>query len=210
MLAWLALLGLLGWGFSRVFLGYPARPVGVRTLAARELATARAAARVIYPEGGAIAASGESARVALHTDRFVGAQPASNRRLMRLLFFATEHATLVFPAPGSGGWRRFSSLGSDQQLAYLEGWRQSELPPRRLVFLSLRAIVTMGFFADASVLRSLGLAPREIDSPVIEADALWPAVGQHPHDIRFRIGDLTPPRESGPLRDDTPLHPDYR
>lgn len=210
MVGWLALLGILGWGFSRVFLGYPARPVGVTTLAARELATVRAAARVIYPDGGANPASGESARVALHTDRFVAAQPASNRLLMRLLFFAVEHATLVFPADGPSRWRRFSSLGGDQQLAYLEDWRQSELPARRLVFMSLRAIVTMGYFADASVLRSLGLAPREIDSSVIEADVLWPAVGEHPQDIRFTRADLTPPSEPRPLDDATPLHADFR
>lgn len=205
------LLGALGFvGFRRVFLGYPASPVGVKALAARELATVRAAARVIFPAGGAIEASGDSARVGQHTDRFVHAQNSSNRVLMHLLFFAVEHGTLVFPSHGPGRFRRFSDLRSDQQLAYLEGWRQSERPERRLVFMSLRAIVTMGYFADPGVLRSLGLSPREIESPVIPADLLWPAVGEHPQDIRFGPEDVVDLEPPAPLEPDAPLHPDYR
>ena len=69
------------------------------------------------------------------------------RLLMHLLFFLIEHATLFFPAPGRGGRRRFSSLALEQRAAVLEGWRTSRLFPRRLVFASLRAILTMGYFA---------------------------------------------------------------
>ncbi len=210
MLLWLALLALIAIGFRRFLVGYPAPPVGVTALAAREYETARAAAEVIYPKGGPIDASGDTAHVAMHSDRFVGAQTRSNRILMALLFIAVEHATLVFPARGPRGWRRFSSLSPDQQLAYLQGWQQSELAPRRLVFMSLRAILTMGYFADAEVLGALGLRPREILSPVLEVDLLWPAVGQHPETIRFTRADVTGPGTSTPLGPSGSVHRDYR
>ena len=185
MLWWLGF-GLAILGIRRFFLGYRAAPVGVEALSAPAYETARAAALVIYPRGGAIAASGDSARVALHADRFVAAQGQGNRFLMRLLFVAVEHGTLLFPTHGPGGWRRFTSLGPDQQLAYLEGWRQSELAPRRLVFMSLRAILTMGYFADPEVLRGLGLSPRELPHVEHATDDLWPAVGAHPRTIGSR------------------------
>ncbi|MDG2305144.1 MAG: hypothetical protein P8R42_10890 [Candidatus Binatia bacterium] len=210
VLLWFFIAGLLIMGVRRFFLGYPATPVGVQTLPAREYQTARAAALVIYPEGGAISASADSARVGLHADRFVGAQATSNQILMHLLFIAVEHATLVFPSHGPRGRRRFSSLDPDQQLAYLEGWRQSQLAPRRLVFMSLRAILTMGYFADPGVLRSLGLAPREIERRVVEADLLWPAVGEHPASIGFRQADVNGRGDLPPLGPAEPLHPDYR
>ena len=80
-------------------------------------------------------------------------------------------------APGPRGWRRFSSLGAEQQVAYLDGWRTSASFPRRLLFTSLRAILTMGYFADEKVLGALGLTAQGIDSPRVEADLLWPAIG---------------------------------
>lgn len=207
---WIALGVLVLVGIRRVFLGYPAAHVGAKALAARELATVRTAARVIFPEGGAIPASGDSARVAQHSDRFVHAQNPSNQLLMHLLFFAIEHGTILFPPPGRSRFRRFSDLREDQQLAYLESWRQSERPERRLVFTSLRAIVTMGYFADPNVLRALNLSPREIESPVIQADLLWPAVGQHPQDIRFGPEDVATGERAGPLLPGSPVHPEYR
>lgn len=211
MLGWIVVVASMGLGFRRFFLGYPARPSGARTLAAREIHTVRLAGRTIYPEGGAIAASADRAGLALHADRFVGAQTARNRILMRLLLVAIEHATLVFPAPGPRGWRRFTALEPDQQLAYLDAWRYSELPARRLVFVSLRAILTMGYFASPEVLRSLGLAPREIRRVVTEADLLWPAVGEHPQSIPFTRADVTPPGDARtPLGPTGAIHPDYR
>ncbi len=210
MLAWILPFGVLLAGLRRLLVGYPAAPIGVQTLAAREYHVARIAAAVLYPPRGPIAASGDEARVALHTDRFVAAQTAPNRILMRLLLTLVEHATLVFPPHGPRGWRRFTSLSPDQQLAYLDGWRQSIHPQRRLVFLSLRAILTMGYFAHPGVLRDLGLAPRAIESPVIPADLLWPRVGRSPASIRPSPADLTGEPDTTPLGAEGPLHPEYR
>lgn len=193
----------------RVLAGYPRPPVSLAVLAPREYATIRAAALASYPPGGAIAPSGVEAGVPEYVDRFVAAQPKETRRLMRLLFLLVEQATLVFPAPGRGGFRRFSSLDEEQQVAYLRGWQRSRLLPRRLVFVSLRAILTMGYFGDPAVLRALGLAPRAITTPVCEADLLWPRVGEHPSTIRFRPEDVVPPPPAEPLGIGGALHPDY-
>jgi hypothetical protein len=208
---WLLLIlaAVLAYGGYRFFAGYPRPTVPLRALAPREHATIAAAALASYPAGGAIPPSGLEAGIPQHVDRFVAAQAPGTRVLMRLLFVLVEHATILFPAPGKGGFRRFSSLDEAQQVAYLRGWQRSSLLPRRLVFVSLRAILTMGYFADPVVLRTLGLAPRAIDTPVIEADLLWPRVGAPRSAIRYRPEDLTPPRPAVPLGPAGALHPDF-
>jgi hypothetical protein len=132
------------------------------------------------------------------------------RSLMHLLFFLVEHATIFFPAPGPRGWRRFSSLTADQRAEVLEGWRTSRLFPRRLVFASLRAILTMGYFAFPPVLRQLGLAPYQLSTPVCEADLWYPRIGASRSSLRLTRADLTPPSEGKPIPLDAPLHPAYR
>ena len=75
------------------------------------------------------------------------------------------------------------------------------------MFTSLRAILTMGYFAHPEVLRRLGLAPRRVDPPVTEVDLLYPPIGAPPGAIRHTRADLTPPSDGTPLRG-APLHPD--
>jgi len=116
---------------------------------------------------------------------------------------------MVLPAPGPGGRRRFSSLPLEARQEALEGWRTSSLFPRRLVFTSLRAILTMGYFADPRVLRSLGLAPFDVKTPVCEADLLYPPVGEGPEAIRFRPEDVDWTGETRPLGPRGPVHPAY-
>lgn len=207
---WLVLLaGVLGYGAYRFLAGYPTPPIRCAALAPREYATIAAAALASYPRGGAIEPSGIDAGIPAHVDRFVAAQQPSTRLLMRLLFVLVEHATLLFPAPGSGGMRRFSALDQAQQVAYLTGWQNSRLLPRRLVFVSLRAILTMGYFGDPAVLRALGIAPRAFPTPVCEADLLWPRVGQPRSTIRHRPEDVSRPQTPEPLGYEGPLHADY-
>ena len=207
---WLVLLaGVLGYGAYRFLAGYPAPPTRCAALSPREYAAVAAAALATYPRGGAIEPSGIDAGVPAHVDRFVAAQQPSMRLLMRLLFVLVEHATLLFPAPGSGGRRRFSALDEQQQVAYLRAWQTSRLLPRRLVFVSLRAILTMGYFADPAVLRALGIAPRAFPTPVCEADLLWPRVGQPRGTIRHRPEDVTPPGTPEPLGYEGTLHADF-
>jgi hypothetical protein len=132
------------------------------------------------------------------------------RLLMRLLFLLIEHATLVFPAPPPGGRRRFSSLSHEQRVAVLDGWRRSPLFLRRLVFTSLRAMLSMGYFASPAVLRRLALAPYDIATPVAEADLLYPPIGRPRSEIRWSAADLTPPSDGRPIDLEGSLHPAYR
>ena len=78
-----------------------------------------------------------------------------------------------------------------------------------VVFVSLRAILTMGYFADPAVLRALGIAPRAFTTPVCEADLLWPRVGQPRSTIRHSAGDVTPPGTPVPLGYEGELHADF-
>ena len=195
-------------GLRRVFFGYPGPGVGV--LARREAAFVAAAAEAMFPPGGTLGPSGIDAGIVGFVARYLAAVPPRVRLLMRALFFLTEHVTLVFWAPAPRGWRRFSSLSPGQRVALLEGWQRSGFFALRLVFMSLRAILTMGYFADPRVLRELRLAPYEIPTPVLDADLLYPPIGCPRSEIRHRADDRTPPSDGTPLALDGPLHPAYR
>jgi hypothetical protein len=185
-------------------------------LSRREVVVVAAAAEALLARGGAVPPSGLDAGVAAWCDRWLAALPAGTRLLVRCLFALVEHATLVFPAPGFAGWRRFSALDAERRGQVLEAWRTSRWFPRRLVFTSLRAIVTQAYFADPAVLRALALAPYAIDAPVTFADTLYPPIGQPKSAIRFRSeqvevqGPLDRAPAGEPLGRSSPLHPDYR
>jgi hypothetical protein len=203
---WIAL-ALAAVGLRRLGLGYPATALGA--LARHEAAFVAAAADTMFPPGGEIPESGVEAGIPVYVDGYLTALPTRQRLLIRALFLLMEQATLLFPAPGWGGWRRFSALAPEQRAAVLDGWRGSRLFPRRLVFLALRSILTMGYFSCPSVLRAMELAPLDIETPVVEADLLYPRAGRPKAEIVFGPGDLS---ESlpGPLPVDAALHPDYR
>jgi hypothetical protein len=207
----LGAISLLLW--VRVFRGYPPAPSGA--LAPREMALVSAASETLFPGGGPIGPSGSEAGIPGYAARYVTVVPAPTRALMRALFALVEQGTLLFPAPGRGGFRRFSSLDIPQREAVLEGWRTSRLFPRRLVFTSLRAILTMGYFADPRVLTALSLQPRAIVPPVTTADALYPPIGLGPEAIRHRPEDVTVHRPTDrppagvPLDPHGPVHPHF-
>jgi hypothetical protein len=208
-------MGLALWLCFRVFGGYPRPAERFARLSRREAALLAAAAETLFPAGGPVPPSGLEAGVPAWVDGWLDVLPAGTRRLVRLLFALVEHATLLFPAPGWDGWRRFSALDTGRRARVLEGWRTSRLFARRLVFTSLRAIVTQAYFADAAVLRALGLAPYAIEAPVTEADALYPPIGRPKSAIRFASGQvevhgpLDRPPAGEPLLGGA-LHPAYR
>jgi hypothetical protein len=206
-----ALMGLLAvWLIARVFVGYPAPTRPPQVLGRRELATLAAVADVLFPAGGAVTPSGAQASIPAYVDRLVAAAHPRQRWLMRALFALVEHATLLIPAPGGlSGLRRFTHLAPEQRTAVLAGWQQSRWFARRLVFTSLRALCALGYFADPAVLRSLRLAPYRIDSPVCEADLLYPAIGASRAAIAYGPGDLTPPSDGTPLALDGAWMPGY-
>jgi hypothetical protein len=200
MLGWMLAALVFGWAVARVCLGYPPAAGDCARLRRGERALLAAVAEAVFPPGGAIPCSGLDARILPYVDGLMLRAHPRPRRLMRLLFFLFEHGTLVFPAPGGlRGRRRFSSLDLERRIAALESWAGSRLSARRLAFGSLRAIVTLGYFAHPPVLRQLGLAPWAIDSPVCEADLLYPRVGAHPDTISLTRADLTPASAAVPI-----------
>ncbi len=199
--------GALGYAVIRVAFGYPESRY--QSLTRADAALVASAAEAMYPAGGAIPSSGTDADLPAYLDRFLVASVARIRILVHLLLFLVEHATLFFPAPGWNGRSRFSALSADQRVAVLDGWSESSLFVRRLVFTTLRALLTLGYFAHPPVLRALKLAPFAIDSPVVEADLLYPRIGEHPDSIRLTRADLTPPGEVTPLRLDGPIRADF-
>jgi hypothetical protein len=210
MWIWILVAAALGYAASRVALGYPRPAQRFHSLFRHEVAFLTGAAEATFPAGGEIPPSGLEADVPAYTDQLLTASHPRMRLMMHLLFFLVEHGTIFFPVPGPRGWRRFSALAADQRAAALEGWRTSRLFPRRLVFASLRAILTMGYFAFPPVLRQLGLAPYEIRTPVVEADLWYPRIGASRASLRLSPADLTPPSDGRPIPLDSPLHPAYR
>ena len=198
-------------GLRRVLAGYPRPPGTPRVLTRAEWATLDAVADALFPAGGPVPPSGSEAGVAAYVDRLVEASHPRQRSLMRALFLLVEHGTLLFPAPGGlSGLRRFSALDAGQRVVVLEAWRCSGWFVRRLVFTSLRAICTMAYFSDPAVLRTLRLGPFAIDTPVVEADLLYPRVGEGRDTIRLTRDDLSTlaSRDAAPpLATDSPRSP---
>ncbi len=210
-MGWLALgLGVaLAAAGARLLAGYPRPASRYRRLTAPEAAIVAALADAAFPPGGAIEPSGCEAGVPGYVDRWLDALPSRNRLLIRLLLFLIEHATLLFPGPGLDGWRRFTALRPEQRVAALRGWARSRMHPRRVVFTSLRAILTMAYLGSPTVLRRVGLAPLAIPTPIGDADLLYPRVGASRASIPFGPDDRTSPSDGTPLDPRGPVHPDY-
>jgi len=209
MLPWLIVLALAVWLAIRIGVGYPPLTHGYRVLRRNEVALLASVSEAMFPPGGHIPSSGLDAKLPDYIDRWMSLSSKQTRVLMHLLYFLIEHATVIFPAPGRAGRRRFSALDFDQRVAALQGWGESGLYLRRLVFVSLRSILTMGYFAHPPVLRQLGVAPFAIESPICEADLLYPRIGARSADIAYTTDDLTTAREASPLLPGSPLHPDF-
>lgn len=204
------LLGLAAWAFARFFVGYGARDPAYPQLSAREQAFLRAASDAVFPPGGPIPHSGTEAGALGHVDRFLGGIAPRTRVLIRLLFFLIEHATIFFPAPGLAGIRRFTALSLPQQQAVLDGWGRSRNAARRTIFQSLRAILTMAYFASPAVLRAIRLAPLAMDTPVVDADLLYPPIGSPRSAIRFGVADRDRSWPMAPLDPHGPLDPAFQ
>lgn len=202
-------LGLAAWAFARFFVGYGARDAAYAQLSAREQAFLRAASDAVFPSGGPIPYSGSAAGALGHVDRFLGDISPRTRVLIRLLFFLIEHATIFFPAPGQTGIRRFTALSLEQQQAVLDGWGRSRSAARRTIFQSLRAILTMAYFGSPAVLRAIRLAPLAIETPVVDADLLFPPIGQPRSAIRFGVADRNRVWPRAPLDPNGPLDPAF-
>jgi hypothetical protein len=207
---WILIAVLALWALRRLFLAYPWPRDRYQVIAPREAAFLDAVGETTFPPGGSIPISGSEADITGRLDRMLAALPGKQRGLIRALFMLVEQAPLFFPAPGAGGLRRFSALRAEQREAVLRGWLESRFFARRLAFGALRALLTMAYLETPAVARHLNLAHYDFDSPICEADRLYPPIGQRPEDNPLRAADLTPPSDGVPLDLRGPLHPCYR
>lgn len=203
LLSWVVILSALGYALKRLGLGYP-RCAGFRRLRAGEVAFLDAAAEVMFPGGGAIPLSGRDAEIPRYVDGYLDVLPPRVRLQIHAMLLLVEQATIFFPAPGRGGLRRFSALDLAQRERALQGWSSSRLFQRRFVFTALRAVLTMGYLGHPAALSHLQLGPYAFDTPICEADLLYPPIGAGPEAIRYSRVDLTPPSDGTPLALDGP------
>ena len=209
MFWWIAIAGVTLLAVRRFRFGYPVPEKDLVVLAPGEVAFLDATADVMFPSGGAIPLSGQEADLPGYVDRFLASLRPRLRWQIRALFMLVEQATIFFPAPGITGFRRFSSLGRKQRIAVLQGWTESRFFIRPLLFMALRAVLTMGYLGHPDVMRFLHVAPYDFKSPICEADLLYPVIGSLPDDNPLQAGDLTPPSTGVPIDLAGPLHPDF-
>lgn len=122
-------------------------------LTGREQEIVAACADALFPPDGPIPLSGTDAGLVRYIDRYVGRMPASQQRLMRLLFQAVEHSPALFGPTRA----RFTRLTATERVAVLEAMSRSRIYFRRVMFLSLRTMLTMGYLAHPEVARRIGV-----------------------------------------------------
>ena len=208
-LAVIALAVLLALGVRRFLLGYPPSSHPYRRLWRAEIALLRATIEAMFPARGAIPVSGSDVDAPQYIDTWFDALHATKRFQIRLLLCFFEHVTLIFWAPGAGGWRRFSSLSLKQRIEVLRAWYASELFARRIVFTALRSVLGMAYLGHPATMRFLRVAPYAFESPILDADVLYPPIGQGPEALLYGPDDRTPPSDGSPIDLDGPIHPDY-
>jgi len=199
-------LAIAGWLAGRCLVYPPPAAGRLRVLGRGPAAFAEAAAEAVFPADGAVPLSGRDAGVSAYLDRWLATLPRAQRLQIGALLFLFEHGTLLFPAPGPK-LRRFSSLPVDARVAVLAGWSESRLPPRRLAFAALRALLTMAYLGHPTALAAIGMAPYDFESPVLEPDLLYPPIGRGRDAVRYTEADRTPPSTGVPLDPRGPRRP---
>lgn len=134
-----------------LFLGYPNKVIEGEMLGAKEQAIVAACADAFFPPGGPIPISGTAAGLVAYFDEYVARLPKGQALLVRLLLFFIEHAPWIFGPSRT----RFSSLGIDARVAVLQRMHESPIYFRRIAFLSMRTILTMGYLAHPEVMRAM-------------------------------------------------------
>lgn len=137
-----------------LFAGYPDKIVADGLLSAKEQAIVAACADTFFPAGGPIPISGRSAGLVEYFERYFARLPEGQQVLVRLLVWFIEHGPWIFGPRRT----RFSSAREHERLAVLESMRTSPIYFRRIAFLSMRTILTMGYLAHPTVAKSMRMS----------------------------------------------------
>ncbi|APR77837.1 Hypothetical protein A7982_03184 [Minicystis rosea] len=117
----------------------------------KEQAVVAACADALFPPGGPIPLSGTEAGLVAYMDRYLSGLPALPRLLGRLLFHSIEHGPWLF-----GPRRvRFTRLTPAERIAMLKEMSLSSMYFRRVSFISMRAMMTMGYLAHPDVAKKM-------------------------------------------------------
>jgi len=130
-----------------LFSGYGAPTLTCALLSAREQAIVTSFANAFFPPDGPIPLSGAEAEVPRYFDDYLKRSARVQRVLIRLLILYIELEPLIFGPRFS----RFSRLSRADQIAALESAGTSSIYFRRVAFISLRALMTMAYLANATV-----------------------------------------------------------
>lgn len=157
-----------------VALGYPPATLPLGSFFGRkEQAIVAACADALFPPGGPIPLSGTEAGLVAYMDAYVGGLPPLPRLLGRLLFHSVEHAPLLFGPRRA----RFTRLCPEERIEALRLMAESSLYFRRVSFLSMRAMMTMGYLANSRVAESIrmrqNLAPFERREPAAREEEVY-------------------------------------
>lgn len=134
-----------------LFLGYPEKTFDDGSLGAKEQAIVAACADAFFPPGGPIPVSGTAAGLVPYFDGYVERLPKGQAILVRALLWFIEHGPWIFgPRPV-----RFTRLTLEQRIHVLRAMQESPIYFRRVAFLSMRTILTMGYLANPDVMRSM-------------------------------------------------------
>ncbi len=108
-----------------------------------ENAVVAACADTMFPPAGPIPVSGTEAGLVAYVRDYLAGLHRAQRALVRLMFLFILLSPLLF------GPRRalFTRLSPADRTRVIEGMASSTVYFRRIVFLSMRAIMTMGYFA---------------------------------------------------------------
>lgn len=134
------------WIIWQFILGYPEPSAECENLSAREQHLLAKSAEAFFPEGGALPSAAE-AGVVQYLDKMFTQLPKQQQLLIRLLFVLIEHGPLIF-GPFKG---RTTRLSQEARINYFRSWEESSIYFRRLAFLSLRSLVTIGYFSSQQV-----------------------------------------------------------
>ena len=134
------------WSIWQFFLGYPKANTQCENLTAREQHVLAKSAEAFFPHGGALP-SAEEAGVVAYLDKMFPQLPKQQQILIRLLFVLIEHGPLIF-GPLKG---RTTRLSQEDRIKYFRSWEESSIYFRRLAFLSLRSLITIGYFSSQKV-----------------------------------------------------------
>ena len=208
-LAAVVVTALLLLGVRRVLLGYPSASHEYSRLRPREIALLGTATDAMFPARGAVPVSGAEVDAPRYVDAWFELLHPKKRFQIRLLLLAFEQATLLFWAPGPRGWRRFSALSLQQRIEVLRAWHSSRWFVRRLAFTALRSGLGIAYLGHPATMRYLRVAPYDFESPVLDADVLYPPIGQGPEAVVYGPEDRTAPSDGVPIDLDSPVHPDY-